>query len=49
MAGSEPRLHGLFIFRMTGSGPLFKVATYLLLLYAILTNMSTKQKIELVL
>ena len=24
MAGSEPRLHSLFIFRMTGSGLLFQ-------------------------
>ena len=31
MTGSEPRLHGLFIFRMTGNGLLFKVVAYLLI------------------
>lgn len=46
MAGSEPRLHSLFIFRMTGSGLLFKVTSYLLLLlYASPTNMSILTKI----
>jgi len=46
MTGSEPRLHGLFIIRMTGSGLLFKVASYLsILLYASTKNMSIPRKI----
>lgn len=45
MTGSEPRLHGLFIFRMTGNGLLFKVVAYLLLLlYAWSANMSIPTK-----
>ena len=45
MTGSEPGLHGLFIFRMTGSGLLFKVVPYLLLvLYARSANMSISTK-----
>jgi len=45
MVGSEPRLHSLFIIRMTGSGLLFKIVSYLLLLlYASSTNMSIPAK-----
>lgn len=45
MTGSEPRLHGLFIIRMTGSEPLFKIVAYLLLLlYAVFINMSIPAK-----
>jgi len=45
MTGSEPRFHGPFIIRMTGSGLLFKVVPYLLiLLYATPANMSIPRK-----